>query len=703
MPNRIDRHGLARLAPILVVALGVGAFLLFIGPRVLLPGNIAWLADGDPAQHYLGWLFFRNSPWTFPLGLNPSLGLELSNGIAYTDSIPGLALFFKALSPVLPSVFQYFGGWLLACFVLQAWFGWKLAGLVTPGIVPRLLIAALFVSAPPMLLRTSAHLALSGHFLVLAAIYLVLRPGRRHQALFWLLLLVAASLTNAYLLLMTGACWAADVLGAAISRKASWKSLLVEVPTNLAAVSVALWQAGFFAESDRGAGGFGIFRLNLLSLIDANGWSRVLPDLPGGPGDYEGFNYLGLGLILLALVALVVLARGGASLRGQIARRPVFVLALASFAVFAISNNIGVGGHDLALDLPEFLATRASIFRASGRVFWPVFYVLVLAIAYLVVRGIDRRYVIALLAGAVALQVVDTSTPWLKARSWMMTAPAATWPTPLTSPFWSAAGARYTELRRILPENAQPGWDKLGYFAGTHHMGTDIVYFPRIGAKRLEKAQRSASKAAATGRYRRDALYIVDPAYVDLVGSALDASTDVLAEVDGQYIVAPGWATCEDCPPAGRPVAPPENMVPGPLGVAIRFGSGEPSDAYLGKGWSGPEPWGVWSEGRRAQLRFPAPRIVRSVSIELQAFLPGNPAKQRVVVFLNGVRSLRTELGTSEATIDFPVGDEAAQRIAEDGRLTIRFALPDASSPQAAGLSSDARRLAIGLKSVTLR
>jgi hypothetical protein len=62
------------LLPLLI---GVVAFFLVVGPRALNPLNIAWLGNGDPATHYLGWVFFRQSPWSFPIGLNPSYGLEL--------------------------------------------------------------------------------------------------------------------------------------------------------------------------------------------------------------------------------------------------------------------------------------------------------------------------------------------------------------------------------------------------------------------------------------------------------------------------------------------------------------------------------------------------------------------------------------------------------------------------------------------------
>jgi len=61
-----------------------------VGPRVLHPTNIAWLDNDNMATCFLGWHVFRNSPWSFPIGLNPQYGLELSNSIVMSDSNPFL-------------------------------------------------------------------------------------------------------------------------------------------------------------------------------------------------------------------------------------------------------------------------------------------------------------------------------------------------------------------------------------------------------------------------------------------------------------------------------------------------------------------------------------------------------------------------------------------------------------------------------------
>ena len=53
---------------------GTMGFLWFLslGYPALIPTHISWLMEGDRAQHFLGWLFFRNQTWEFPLGALPN-------------------------------------------------------------------------------------------------------------------------------------------------------------------------------------------------------------------------------------------------------------------------------------------------------------------------------------------------------------------------------------------------------------------------------------------------------------------------------------------------------------------------------------------------------------------------------------------------------------------------------------------------------
>ena len=68
--------------------------------------NDAFLINGylekDIAQHYAGWMLFRNSDWTFPLGVGKNIAYPYGTAVSYTDSIPIFAVFFKIFRNCLP-------------------------------------------------------------------------------------------------------------------------------------------------------------------------------------------------------------------------------------------------------------------------------------------------------------------------------------------------------------------------------------------------------------------------------------------------------------------------------------------------------------------------------------------------------------------------------------------------------------------------
>src|SRR5262245_40322358 len=92
--RRID----PRFDGVLVIAVATIAFSLVVGIGVIDPTNLAKVGKSDSVTHFLGWQFFRQSPWTVPLGASPDYGLELSNSVVYSDSIPLLALAAKPFS-----------------------------------------------------------------------------------------------------------------------------------------------------------------------------------------------------------------------------------------------------------------------------------------------------------------------------------------------------------------------------------------------------------------------------------------------------------------------------------------------------------------------------------------------------------------------------------------------------------------------------
>ena len=140
----------------MVLAMLGHAMLNTSDPGWMLAGPLGW----DPTQYQLAWRFFAQAPWQWPPGLNPDGGLELAGGIFHADAIPLLALPMKLLAPGMA---QYWGPWLLACGVLQGFFGWVLTGHATSHPIARVLGAGILLLQPMLLSRMGGHLALGGH------------------------------------------------------------------------------------------------------------------------------------------------------------------------------------------------------------------------------------------------------------------------------------------------------------------------------------------------------------------------------------------------------------------------------------------------------------------------------------------------------------------------------------------------------------
>ncbi|WP_347904603.1 DUF6311 domain-containing protein [Pseudomonas purpurea] len=698
----MTESGKQRAIALIPVLMGVLAFFMVIGPRVLDPQNIAWLENGDPATHYLGWAFFRQSPWTFPLGLNPSYGMELGNAIIFSDSNPLLALLFKPFAAWLPQPFQYFGFWLLACFVMQAWFAWKLLGLVTDSIVLRMLGIGLFLFSPPMMLRMGAHLSLAGHFLILAALYLALHPQLQRRRGVWGLLLSVTALVHAYLLAMVALIWLADLFGKYLLGKLPRRTAVTEGLLLFGVVGLCCWQAGYFSVgAGTISGGFGAYRMNLSALVDSNGWSYVLQDIPGAPDDYEGLNFLGLGAIFLAICALVILLQGRSGFVAAVRRRPMLLLALVGLTLFAMSNQIGFGLFEFHYPLPSVVISAANVFRASGRMFWPVFYVILFAIFFLVVRGNSPRAAVCLLAVALVAQVLDTRGGWLGLRHNRMMAPASAWATPMHDPFWASAAAHYQKIRSLQPQNQPAGWSAIATYASLHGLPTDAAYLGRMGNKALKQARRTATQVLDSGQYAADALYILDTRALQQGGQHINTQTDLLARIDGFIVLAPGWKQCADCLAV--------QGVDNPLALLAPVTPGERQlfnqvSTQLVSGWSVPEAWGTWSNQTEAEIALRVSAPVHSLTLDAIVFVQPNHPTQDLIVTINNVQALSARLIKADGNpIEIPLTPALQQAIAADGMMRIRLQLPNAISPKALGMGGDDRRLGLGLKALTVQ
>ncbi len=378
----------------LFVVIGVLFATSVVGWRVINPLNTTWLVE-DPATGQLGWMFFRNQEsLTFPFGWAASLGYPLGEPIAYLDSMPLVALLFWPFRHILPDTFQYIGLWFALCSVLQFYFGYRVSRHLTNNDTLSSVIGGLlFMMAPPFAWRALGHFALASHWLIVAALEFYLaasaRISRSRMAGGVAICFVAGGI-NPYItllsLMLVGAGYLRSIVLAARDGEMSSavKVSIIGVVVSVAAAVVALLAFGFIIvggdAKGYAGGGYGYYSMNLLAPIDPFDYpALLLKKQPTFPGQYEGYNYLGLGVIVLLAAAVIRSPRAVGKYfldnEALFARLVVIVSTL-----LALSLKM-TAGQKVFFDLapPPFIYDLLSAFRASGRLFWAAFYIILAA------------------------------------------------------------------------------------------------------------------------------------------------------------------------------------------------------------------------------------------------------------------------------------------------------------------------------------
>ena len=500
----------------------VGAMFFYwiAGTRVIDVTQFEWLMKLDWRINFLGWHLFRNDPWQWPPGRIEGYLAGEGTSIGFTDSVPLAALALKPFDSWLPTPFQYFGLWLLLCFILQGMFGALIARIYTRSSLVQIAAAALFVLAPTLLIRVG-HPALTAHFVLLWAIYLYLASDRERpaSAISQIVLGFTVGLVHPYLAAMTLALLATIPL-----RDRSARSVAAFGAT-LVATTAAWWTAGLLAVSnttDLSAGGLGLYSMNALSPITPRGWSVLLPEWPVAHEmqAYEGFQYLGAGVLALLLVAFAIVM-----LRRRRVRWGVVTPLLAACvlcALYALSPRVTLGDSVL-IDFSNPQLDRLAFFRASGRFFWPMTYWLLAASVATIVTRVSARTAGTILVVVVALQFVDQHNAHAERRATSRSAAFHAWPRQLVSPAWHEVLPHYDRVL-IVPASQCGGapieHEELAYLAGLH----GLTINSGLGARWDETARRrhcgALDRAVASGQIDDRSLFVVTRQYEERLRGA---------------------------------------------------------------------------------------------------------------------------------------------------------------------------------------
>ena len=499
--------------------IGASVFVWVCGLGVLDVTRVRWLLVGDTAQSYLAWEFFRKTPLLqWPLGNNPDFGKGFASSIVFTDSVPLLAVALKPIAKLTASDFQYFGWWLLACFILQVFFAFKVLTLMGVSRSIQFVTTPLFALQPAFLDRMTfdsyGHMALSAQWLILVAIWLFLRPRTTHVA--WAVLLVLTiGVTFYYFVIALGifTVWTARRIITSADRKKlfMYDSAKTGLVLLVAIVFVAVLgglQSGGLQDT-----GLGMYRATLTSLIDTTtltgqNWSTLLSplDLPGKYGDHEGFGYLGIGSLLLLCAGVVF----GSLMRFRSLQQGRWLAVIGFlFFVLALSPDVAIAQRELfSYPLPGFLEGALSVTRATGRFVWVPMYLLILIAVTLISLSFQHqlRAALAITLVATTLQIADTSRAISETRE-RFTESEYFFIT--DSPVWDDLARDRRHLVSIPPLSNDSRWIDLALLAHRHDLSTTASYVSRKDEDKFRQVILDSQVALERREFEPDTLYVV--------------------------------------------------------------------------------------------------------------------------------------------------------------------------------------------------
>jgi hypothetical protein len=536
-----------QFAPPLLAAL-IGALVFFgLFSELLHPTYIAWILDvrSDPFQHFASWLFFESGPWSFPLSA-PTLTYPIGTSIVFTDSIPLFALLFKLLSNIglLPAApIQYFGIWLLVAFVLQTTVAYFLIKKTAGNSMVAVIGSTLFALSAPMLLRMTGHFALSMHALLLIAILLYSLLNSRKKWIYWGILFIVTLLTHAYLFVMVGAIYTADLLRQwIITKELRISTLLKILGMHIVLVLGVMWSAGYFTVGSSGAAAteFERFSMNLIAIINPNDmsgqpWSQLLPVRGIGPGQFEGANFLGIAVLVQLLVLLI-----GVVFQKDLRQNIIQLLRLHTplilisvlLTLFALSTRIWFGPYTIIdTTLPALLEPIANTFRSSGRFFWPVLYLLML-LSFIMYRYLPKRLGVLFVTILVLVQLYDM---WPRLMQTDRTYANISYTSSLQDPFWNTVPSTYDHIV-LLPGFIKTRYEDLSFFAATHDMTINDFMLARTSPAHIEELKEQ-QEDVRIGRLDAQSLYIVVDYRPDLYITTSTRESGTIQKIDDYIII----------------------------------------------------------------------------------------------------------------------------------------------------------------------
>ncbi|MCB9202277.1 MAG: hypothetical protein H6604_04415 [Flavobacteriales bacterium] len=533
------------------------SFIIFhfaYGIGIILPTNISWLMDAyhDWGTHYLGWCFYRNEPWTFPIGNITNYNYPIGTNIGYTDSLPLLAIPLKVIEGILPQDFQYFGFWLFLCHFLIGIYAYKICNLYKLKGYYWIFVVIFFIGNPVLIYR-GLHPTLCSHWLILGSIYLYLKSFKKnnnetikdnyHQ----LILLVLSAWIHPYLtFFIIGFNIILPFKNYLYDKKLTLRQTILFPITSLILTFISWFSIGYLefggkVESEV-SNSYGLYSLNLHSLYNPMGYSSFLPQLKQVSWhQYEGFMYLGLGIIILLVISTILLLVSIPSIVKNYTQYFSYlplVIWLLFCTLFSITHIITLDDKILyTFYIPELLMKFGNYFRSIARLFWVVYYMILVSVFLIFLKSkIPKIIQLIVLIGLLILQFYDTKLLFTTRKLELGSYQANSF-----DKKWIETFKKFDEIIVYPPFQTDylkhNDYQDFAYFASKTKKPITTAYTGRNYTTYQNKYKDSITLGLKTNLFNKDALFICRKQDLETFALPIKTGKATISKLDNFYLI----------------------------------------------------------------------------------------------------------------------------------------------------------------------
>jgi hypothetical protein len=479
------------------------------------------MAGGDLSQHYLGWCMFRQSAWHFPLGLMDNIVYPYKESIIYTDSIPLFAVLFKALSPILPHNFQYFGLFGLIIYFLQG----AVSSLVIQKICKNSFFSIIgslfFILSSVMMQRIYGHTSLAAHFIISLCIYASISKHASHNIgrtcrkniFIWGALFALAASIHLYFVPMVFIFMIARYAESVWKDGHLYANIISAIGSLIILIVVMFSLGAFYSHADYSAAFLGEASMNMNALFNPQGASSFLKDLPlVAEWKYEGYGYLGFGILLACFLLVCLALKNSLEIKQFLQntenkRNAILIVAVfLVFTIFALSPVVTLNGKELfRYYIPSIINRIWAIFRSTGRYVWVLMYIIMCLILWAIKKQFGTKKGFLLVCALLAFQYFDLKNFFShKGETFKQ---RTTWESPLVSKEWTEIAAN---KKHVFFVQGTTSLYPLIDFAITHNLTTNDTYLARKNLRQIEKFKDEEKIRLLGGEADEQTLYVFE-------------------------------------------------------------------------------------------------------------------------------------------------------------------------------------------------